>query len=141
MSQSCIIYLRLNWIFFKMSLNREHASSVLKLFYQTQSPVMLIKFCQKIPLKKQPIKQQILWIVKVSEKRGPVPWLLLGILLINLTLLLKNKRTSIYPLSLNVLCFINIAQFVNYLRMFVKFAELKFISFILSALIFLKSCL
>lgn len=51
----------LDWILFKMNFNKEQTYSVLKLHYQKQSPVVVMRFMQKGYYRNKQLRQQILW--------------------------------------------------------------------------------
>lgn len=59
-----------NWILFNMNLTRVQASTVVKLFYKTQSPLKVVRIMQKEYLGlKQLDKQHIFRIVNIFEKK------------------------------------------------------------------------
>lgn len=80
-----------SYFFVELNIRRiesDKRAGISKLFYQTKSPVMVVKICKRIPWGKT---QHILRIVRRSDPPQNPHRGLIGILLMNLPLVLIKK--------------------------------------------------
>lgn len=124
MSQNSIIFLWFKLILFKIDRIREQASSVLELYYQTQTPDIVVQiFKKKLPWGKT--TQQA--IRSLNSETTDKNWIrtvaVIRKFIRRLDIVIdKKKMTSFGAHSLIFLNKRNI-QFVKNLRMFMKFVE------------------
>lgn len=123
MSQNSIIFLWFKLILFKIDRIREQASSVLELYYQTQTPDIVVHiFKKKLPWGKT--TQQA--IRSLNSETTDKNWIrtvaVIRKFIRRLDIVIDKKMTSFGAHSLIFLNKRNI-QFVKNLRMFMKFVE------------------
>lgn len=123
MSQNSIIFLWFKLILFKIDRIREQASSVLELYYQTQTPDIVVQiFKKKLPWGKT--TQQA--IRSLNSETTDKNWIrtvaVIRKFIRRLDIVIGKKMTSFGAHSLIFLNKRNI-QFVKNLRMFMKFVE------------------
>lgn len=123
MSQNSIIFLWFKLILFKIDRIREQASSVLELYYQTQTPDIVVQiFKKKLPWGKTTQQAIRSFNSETTDKNWIRTVAVIRKFIRRLDIVIDKKMTSFGAHSLIFLNKRNI-QFVKNLRMFMKFVE------------------